>query len=152
MPLSCLSAVGDHSYDLALIKHPGTTIHIRGTYSARWDFFSFLPGIGAVPGITNTSSLRAFFLARLCSWLDLLPWFFLSSFQRPLRISFRYGMLPYRWMGEWLLLLNFVGQLSGFFLPFLFLFPLVLGARRLRLLLIASTGTWIRLGTNLVIV
>lgn len=104
MPHSCLSAVGDHSYNLALIKHPGTTIHIRGTYSARWDFFSFLPGIGAVPGITNTSSLRAFFLARLCRSSTLI-----------------------------------------------FSFPLVLGARRLILLLIASTGTWIRLGTNPVI-
>lgn len=104
MPHSCLSDVGDHSYDLALIKHPGTRIHIRGTYSARWDFFSFLPGIGAVPGITNTSSLRAFFLARLCRSSTLI-----------------------------------------------FSFPLVLGARRLILLLIASTGTWIRLGTNPVI-
>lgn len=101
MPHSCLSDVGDHSYDLALIKHPGTRIHIRGTYSARWDFFSFLPGIGAVPGITNTSSLRAFFLARLCRSSTLI-----------------------------------------------FSFP---GARRLILLLIASTGTWIRLGTNPVI-
>lgn len=45
--------------------------------------------------------------------------------------------LELRWSIEW------------FFLPLIFAFP---GARRLRLLLIASTGTWIRLGTNLVIV
>ncbi|KAI5659410.1 hypothetical protein M9H77_28203 [Catharanthus roseus] len=47
---------------LACRPHPETTIHIRGTYSARCDFFSFLPGIGVCP----------------------------------LRIFFRYGMLPNR--------------------------------------------------------